>query len=283
MDRQNLALVTLDSDFTDGVGNVYPKSGFVKAAHFKTNKDIMSGLFGILWGRTNSEQYLKHGSGTVWLVVKINRDENLIVLDEDENVVKFETGLVVCCGTKLEASSYIAEEVQRSGDFSVTEIAGYVDEADVPNRSAFAQGHSGEAVSNVASLHAIGMACQTKALASQMESYAVAFGAKGEATVLEDMSVAVAAGPESVAKSVGDGSSSVALTPFSRALSMGPDGVAVCIEPGGTASAGPNGALVMAYKDFAEKTRYAVGYVGDEVLSNRMYECDSSGDFILIS
>jgi len=283
VDKYLLVLVALDEDMRDVTGTVYPDDGFVRAGTFVEDQDIRTGLNGILWGAADNLSYFSSERKT-WVIVKLSETANFIALDEASNIIKFKEGFVVHCGSLESASNYIAnywlEQIPGETGVIPAQVIGFKDEADLPNKHALASGAGGEALSKVGGLHAIVTSQDGKSITHQVESHAIALGHRGQASTIGDSTVAISAGDEGVVRTCGQNSKAVSLDKSSKAFSTGYDSVSVCLETDGMAAAGVNGALIMAYEEEGRR-RFAVGYVGEDVISNRMYRCED-GKFVLI-
>tara|TARA_Y100000310_G_scaffold345321_1_gene463759 strand:- start:784 stop:1644 length:861 start_codon:yes stop_codon:yes gene_type:complete len=283
MEDHALVLVSLNPDMSDVAGNIYPSHGFVEAKDYNSDKSVLSGLVGIMWGRIGSSAYLKIDPSVVWVVLKIDLKNPHVNLDD--HVIKFKGGLVVFVGNIHKAASYIVlykeKHFQCGQCFPSSEIAGFIDNADTPNKHAVAHGCSGRAISNIPSLHAICTNRDGQAITTNLEAHAISLGSKGKALTVEDSCLSVALEGDSSAYAVGTGSKAVACQSFSSAIATGVNSTAVCLEEHGEASAGPDGILIMAYiKD--DQKRFAIGYVGEGIMPNRMYRCEE-GKFVCLA
>jgi hypothetical protein len=272
-----LVLVTLNADNSDVAGNTYPDSGIVQSNSWTTDKNILHGLCGILWGRCGDPTYLKITDTAIWAVVKVDIER---VIKIDDFILKFKTGLVVFSGKKSEASKFILKYKKEHFGceycFHSSEIAGHIDNADISHH-AISQGFEGEARSNIPGLHSIAMETGSRAITSEMESHAVSLGSGSYAGTIEDFSDAVVLEGGPTAWSSGNKSKSVS-TGQGYACSTGYEGISACLAPNSIGCAGKNGCLIMAYDD-DERIRFAVGYVGENINSNISYRCEH-GKFI---
>lgn len=101
-----LMLCYVDENWMDIGGNIFPTEGFVETKNFKINLDIMTGLNGILWGKTSYLPYEKKNKGN-WLVIKTEINSNLVKIDEYYNRYKFPNGTIVHSGDIRSAAKYI--------------------------------------------------------------------------------------------------------------------------------------------------------------------------------
>lgn len=109
-----LILVFINDERKDISGNYYPKNGFIKNDNFEFNLDIMSGFYGIKWGKTDS-LYYEDPNGK-WVVVKTEDDKSLICLDKRRNRYKFKEGLIVYSGSLNDCREYIIENKNKIED-----------------------------------------------------------------------------------------------------------------------------------------------------------------------
>ena len=284
MSQHVLALVFLDKGRRDSYGHIYPESGFIEADNFNHDNDLRTGLYGVLWGAIENNTFFNICQETCWVVVKISRDSNYILLDKVLNIIKFRDGMIVHSGTKFSASKFIkefrTENLAPNDDFYEGEIAGGVCHSELPNRHALAAGFSGFAVSHIGGMHSISSSGEGKALTTEVGSHAVGLGSENRAAALDDDGHAVAIGHSSVAKTCGHRAKAVTLGSFSKSFSTGDESLSVCLEPDGTGSVGINGALIMAYRS-GGRIKYAIGYGGEDIIPNRMYRCED-GQFLLV-
>ena len=91
-----LLLVYINKERKDIAGNYYPENGFIRHNEFESNMDLMSGFYGIKWGKIDS-LYYEDPNGQ-WVVVKTEDNKNLIFLDKNKNKYKFKEGLIVYYG-----------------------------------------------------------------------------------------------------------------------------------------------------------------------------------------
>ncbi len=88
----------VDENWMDIGGNIYPKEGLVTSKEFTDDINIQFGLYGILWGQTDYLLYEKTKNSN-WVVVKVELDNNFIVVDKFHNRVKFKDGMILCSGS----------------------------------------------------------------------------------------------------------------------------------------------------------------------------------------
>jgi len=117
-------MVYLDDDRIDIAGNQYPYPlhSPVVAKEFSNDIDIQNGLYGILWGKTDHLIYEKLNSG-FWIVLKVEKNSELICIDKFYNRYKFKTGKIVYNGIIRNCSKYI---IQHKNDPEILEEAKYL-------------------------------------------------------------------------------------------------------------------------------------------------------------
>ena len=98
-----LILRTCKSDGTSRNGFVWPESGPVTCPDWKPTAECGNGLHGALWGEGNGNLFNWHLSAR-WLVVKVKASDVIDLAGK----VKFPAGVVVYCGDRLGATTYLA-------------------------------------------------------------------------------------------------------------------------------------------------------------------------------
>lgn len=99
-----LVLRTCDAERRSHNGFQWPERGPVEAPDWEPTQECGHGLHGWLWGEGDAG--LGNWSpGATWLVVRVD-PSTIIDLD---GKVKFPRGDVVCCGTQLDATTYLLE------------------------------------------------------------------------------------------------------------------------------------------------------------------------------
>ena len=281
MSKYALVLVPLYSNLTDHLGNQYLNQGFIKSQNYKSDKTLYNGLFGIIWGKTDTVCHFT--DTTHWLIVKIEDVNRLIYIDAD--LVKFESGLIVF-STKQhsEAANYIAKYLADNKDIPINpwEISGYIDHITDNSRCALAVGSEGKAITTIPTMHSIVTGERSTALTHGSEAHAIGMGPRTKACTISDRSHSVVMNPGSAAKTIGNESRAVALERHSKACSTGDKSISICLDIGGQACAGEGGIVSLAYMDANGKIRIATEYVGENILPNRIYSCNDKGEFVLI-
>jgi|AntRauTorckE6833_2_1112554.scaffolds.fasta_scaffold11520_2 hypothetical protein len=109
-----LVLISLNPDRTDCAGNEYPESGYIRAAVYYANSNILHGLYGIAWGKYRSNKWLNVDEKAEWCIVRIDRTNEVYCIDEDESLIKFQTGSVVYSGNRFDCEKYIDDRLDGS-------------------------------------------------------------------------------------------------------------------------------------------------------------------------
>ena len=99
-----LVLRTCKADMMSHNGFVWPESGPVACADWRSVAACGNGLHGLLWGEGDGS-LLDWGETAKWLVVAV---EGSGIVDL-KGKVKFPSGEVVFCGDRIGATSYIRE------------------------------------------------------------------------------------------------------------------------------------------------------------------------------
>jgi len=280
-----LVLVTLNSDYTDATEHKYPLEGIARAEDFAYNRDIFQGLHGVLWGWTHGGwRYLKDGLHSIWGVVQVDSSKSFIIIDEANNIVKFESGLVVHYGDKGSCAEFIKDFRKTHNiqdDVNEEFIMGYVSRALFPNAHALSGSYFGAAISDIGGLHAISSGEQGKSLTHGDNSHAFSLGDNSRSIALKDDSHAVSLGKDSRSVTCGARSQSIVMGEGSKAISTGFYSTSICLAPNCEASAGVGGKIIMMYQD-GENAVFKIGKVGDDIISNRSYYCNEDGKFVLL-
>ena len=99
-----LVLRTCNADMSSHGGFLWPESGPVEAPDWSPRPFCGNGLHGFLWGEGDHD-LARWDEDAKWLVVSVLGSE---IIDLGQKV-KFPRGEVVCCGTRLEATTYLIE------------------------------------------------------------------------------------------------------------------------------------------------------------------------------
>ena len=108
-DRYVLILVSLNPDDTDLSGIKYPLSGRVESRRYKPDDNILNGLYGILWGKTNKNRWVNSDIDAKYKVVRTEKNDEIVPLCNEYKFVKFRSGLVVFSGCLRDCYRYILE------------------------------------------------------------------------------------------------------------------------------------------------------------------------------
>jgi hypothetical protein len=279
MFTHSLILVTCNSDFTDGMGNLYPEEGVICSSKFIFDKSLSTGLYGVLWGQTGSKGiFFKDEPDSIWLLVKVECGQNIIYIDEVYNLVKFERGSVVHVGDKRTCAEYISDyREEHDIPISIDEVTGYISTSCLPNKNALNHGFAGRAISAIAGLHAICTALKSKSVTRSIESHALTLGNYGDAVTLDNCSHAIAIGDHSEARTCGRGSQAIVCGCGSRAISTGVESMVICLGDNCEGSVGFGGCMIMR-----SGNRIFIAYTGKDIFSNRVYSCTEEGAFVLV-
>ena len=104
--KSELVLVPLDNNKMDLSGFIYPEKGFIYFKNFVKDKDIMTGYFGFS-NTVKNNSYLKKLDMGEWFVVKVECSNNIILIDEMSNAVKFERGHIAYNGNLEDSLEYL--------------------------------------------------------------------------------------------------------------------------------------------------------------------------------
>jgi hypothetical protein len=99
-----LVLRTCNADMTSHGGFKWPKEGAVRCRDWSPEPVCGGGLHGLLWGEGGGT-YLSWEPGAKWLVVEVDQNDVVTIGDK----VKFPSGVVVYCGDRESATTYLRE------------------------------------------------------------------------------------------------------------------------------------------------------------------------------
>lgn len=108
MDKEHVCIACpLFDDNYDFAGNHFEEEAkMIQAKVFVKDDRMEKGLYGYLWGSTEippRENILKGK----WALVKVEKNEGLILLSKLRNTVKFERGMIICKGKIKEIAKKI--------------------------------------------------------------------------------------------------------------------------------------------------------------------------------
>ena len=106
MNTHLFALVYVDDDRMDIGGNLYPEEGYIEAVKYTKDINIENGLYGIKWASTYVFNYEKFDEG-IWILVKIEDNDDIITVNAMENRIKFRNGIVLFYGKVLAVANFI--------------------------------------------------------------------------------------------------------------------------------------------------------------------------------
>lgn len=109
-------LCYVDDNWMDISGNVYPEDGIVYAKEFTDDINIEYGLYGIFWGNADFLIYEKLNGN--WIIVKVEIDNDFIVVDGTGNRIKFKNGMIICSGDACKMGNYLWRNRNNSSQYS---------------------------------------------------------------------------------------------------------------------------------------------------------------------
>lgn len=108
-----LMMVYVDENWMDLAGNKYQEKGFICSKDFTVDENIQYGLYGILWGKTDTFIYEENKNGH-WLIVKTEKNNNMIKVDQFSNRYKFREGSILHSGNINSCSKFILMEIKNN-------------------------------------------------------------------------------------------------------------------------------------------------------------------------
>jgi len=248
--KKVLILRTCEWNMSSYNGFKWPKSGYVEASDWNPGRFCGCGLHGWLWGEGDGSLG-NWGLDAKWLVVEVDADK---VIDLDGKV-KFPSGNVVFCGTRLDATNYLVKEAPGKAVIGAMATAGDGGTATAGYKGVAVVGHRGTATAGEYGMATAG--CDGTATAGH-DGTATA-GEYGTATV----------GDYGMAKAGYKG----------RAIAKGYGGTAM-VGPRGWAMAGHNGKLCIEYYD-GRRYRIKVAHVGEGgILPDKPYRLGDLLNFV---
>jgi hypothetical protein len=266
----DIVLVTVDGNMCDSLGKEYPKSGFIESEDFDDKKTISNGLFGVISAETS---VMFDDTFEYVLVVKIDKHQPKILVDEHYNLIKFKQGLVSFCGSLSEAAQFVKDEI--NPHISTVGRQHYSEDC---CQISMLNGYGSTIKTSAEFAHAINSGDKGIARTEKEFSHATVLGQKGRALTLEEESHALAFGKKSKVR-VCSGKTAVCLEEESEAVAMGEDALAVCLGVDSEAGVGYNGIVVLGWHD-GQRRRVAVGYAGEDLEAGQMYHI-KGGKFVL--
>ena len=244
-----LVLRTCHGDMTSYNDFVWPKHGYVEAPDWKPTNECGHGLHGWLWGEGDGVLgNLEHDAK--WLVVEVDADK---VVDLGGKV-KFPSGEVVFCGSRLDATNYLVKKAPGKAVIGAAVVAGDYGTATAGDYGTATAGDYGTATA----------------------------GHQGTATA-GDGGKAIAGHRGMVTA----GDYGTATAGYRGTATAGERGTATAGERGtaiaghlGMVTAGYGGILCLKYFD-GERWRIKTAYVWEDgILPNVMYKLDDGGNFV---
>ena len=90
-------------------GYIYPEKGFIYFENFIKDKDIMTGYLGFSKTVKNNS-YLKKLDMGEWFIIKVECSNNIIMIDEMSNMIKFERGHIAYNGNLEDSLEYLEKK-----------------------------------------------------------------------------------------------------------------------------------------------------------------------------
>jgi len=290
--KKVLVLRTCRADMSSSFGFVWPESGYVEAPDWKPTDECGNGLHGWLWGE---------GSGGLgnwehdakWLVVKVDADR---VIDL-EGKVKFPSGEVVFCGSRLDATNYLVKRAPGKAVIGATVVvgdrgtamAGDYGTAMAGDYGMATVGHHGTATAGdygMATAGSYGTATAgDRGTATAGHQGTVTAGERGKATAGDGGTTM--AGREGTAMAGREGTATAgdygtATVEDLGKATAGEWGKATA-GYGGKATAGYGGILCLKHFD-GERWRIKTAYVGEDgIRPNVGYVLDDGGNFVEVN
>lgn len=276
-ERYVLFLCSLNPDRTDLAANKYPESGYVSAKSFKFDDNIMHGLYGTLWGKTETKEWLNLDPKAVWVVVRTEVNDEMIKLSSN-NFYKFRSGMVVFSGEREACTDYIFKNAPKELGKA---IIGVHQTSQIKDTHIMTHGFESCAATNAPSTHAVNVGEKGTAKSTGWNSHAICTGNSAKATAEGDSSVAITALAGSKCEALGNDCRAIAAG-LSSEIVVGDKGIALGLAPNCVVNAGDDSMVLLVYRDEQDKLRGKLGYVGENLEANISYRLSESGDFVRI-
>jgi hypothetical protein len=234
--RYVLVLASLNPDRTDISGVKYPSRGFVECSKYKPDANIMSGLYGTLWGRTENSRWMNPDPDASWLVIKCEQNDEIITLDKESSLVKFRCGMVVFDGCRADCYRYIDDNTPDELKEQLA-LAGRIVETLNENHHVLLGGLESRSITVKSGSHAVNAGEKGYARAKGFSSHAVALGTKGEAVATGEEGCAFAVSNGVRASSMGDATCAIAAGNDSL-VAVGRQSIGAVLGSGGEGMAG---------------------------------------------
>lgn len=274
--RYVLILVSLNPDRTDISGVKFPSRGFIECPKYKPDNSIMGGLYGTLWGSTDNSRWMNTDPDAIWLVVKCEQNDEIIMLDKDSSFVKFRCGMVVTDGCRADCFKYIEDNTPNELKEQLA-LAGQITETLNEKTHVLISGLESRAVTVKAGSHAINAGEKGYARTKGFSSHAVALGTAGEAVATGEEGCAFAVSDSTRASAMGDATCAVVAGNDSL-VAVGRQSIGAVFGSGGEGMAGEDGVLILGYYD-GNRRRVRVGYVGEDIEANVLYRLSEVAEF----
>ena len=273
-ERYVLLLCTLNPDRTDLSGNKYPESGYVSAKNFRFDDNILCGLYGLLWGKSESKEWLNLDPEAKWVVVRTEINDDLIRLSN--SFYKFRSGMIVCSGERDTCTEYIFKHAPAELQSSVI---GFKKSSQIKDTHIMTNGFESCAITTAPSTHAVNVGEKGTATSNGWNSHAICTGNSANAKAAGDESLALTALSGSNCESLGSDCRAIAAGNNST-LVVGEKGMALGLAPNCVVTAGEDSMVFLVYRDENDKLRGKIGYVGENLEANISYRLSETGEFI---
>jgi len=278
--RYTLVLMSLNPDRTDVAGVKYPSRGFVESKSYKPDDNILNGLYGTLWGRTENSRWMNPDPDAVWIVVRTEHNDEIISLDKSSNLVKIRCGMVVHDGCQADCYRYIDDNTPEELKHELSQ-AGRVSITRNDSHHVLLNGLDSKAITEQANSHAVNAGERGYAKATGFASHAIALNKGGEALATGEEGCAFAISRNTRVCSMGHSTVAVAAGDSSM-VAVGKSSIGAAFGSGGEGMAGEEGVLILAFFDGIRR-RVKVGYVGEQIDANTLYRLNEAGEFEKIS
>lgn len=281
--RYILALVSFGPDSTDYANNIYPEQGRIESPQYDPDKDIRNGICGILWGKCRSRRWIENNEDLLCKVVQIDNDDEIVILDKYENLIKFRSGLIVHSGDISSCGQYIASQIPSlcgSIDMGFEDLAGYQTLSD-QGMLAVSEGFRSSVVAEGDTLHAVSTADESESISDNDFSVSFSSGQGSRSVSMGNFSSSLVTAPHSRARNCGSNGKSLALDDCSVVMATGANSFSAGLGISSRGAVGENGVLMLTYHD-GSRFRVAVGYSGEGIQANTEYEVDENGNFVEI-
>ncbi|WP_287496880.1 hypothetical protein [Pandoraea sp. CB10b_02] len=254
-----LVIRTSDKNRKAYNGFQWPESGLVECPDWNPRAECGNGLHGILWPEGNWSDIKDYGGDETWQVVKVAKSD----LIEIGGKVKFPKGEVVYSGTFAVAFNMVAKKWL---DQMPAWTKAIQDEAKVELKD-------GEVDSgNSARIGSSGNSAQ---IGSSGDSAQI--GSSGDYAQIGSSGYSAQIGSSGDYAQIGSSGD------YAQIDVAGEKAVIACAGSVERFKAGANGCIAAPWWDEkSERTRFAVGYVGENIKADTWYTVNESGEFVEI-